>query len=447
MLTKNEFAELSDKIIKLSPATETEVDYAGSENSLTRFSNNVITQNVAKKDESISILLVKDGKTSRVRIHDFDDDTIQKAFKNGMEILNLSKEHENFLPLANAQTYQEIPNCYFEDTANFSPIERAEQISYAVKEAEAQKLEMAGIYTSGKTSHGIANSNGLLAFDKRTNANVSLTAQSETSYGWAEDGNRDVAQIDVEKATKIAIEKCLTSQNPTELEPGKYDVVLEAPCVTDFLMYLNWKALGGLAYIENRSFMAGKLGQKIFGENITIEENAFHKLNPGKAHDGEGMPKKPVTLIENGVLKEIVHDRFTAQKVGTESTGHGMSFPNAIGPYPSNLELYPGNSSLEEMIASTERGLLVTHFHYTNTLDHFNLILTGMTRDGLWLIENGKISRPVKNLRFTDSIPRVMNNVEMISKELQFKHTFWGGGFVVPSIKVKDFNFSSKTER
>ncbi|KAA3599292.1 MAG: TldD/PmbA family protein [Calditrichaeota bacterium] len=447
MLTKDQFADLSEKIIKLSPANETEVSYAGSENSLTRFSNNIITQNVIKKDESISILLVKEGKTSRVRIHEFDDESINKAFKNGMEIMSLSKEHDKFLPLPEAQKYQEIRNCFFEDTANFSPIERAEQISFAVKEAEAKKLSMAGIYTSGETRSAMANSNGLIAFDKRTNAQVSLTAQSETSYGWAEDGNRDVAKIDIEKATQTAIEKCLTSQNPTEIEPGKYDVVLEAPCVTDFLSYLNWKAFGGLAYLENRSFMAGKLGQKIFGENITIKENAFNEMNPGKPYDGEGMPKKPVTLIENGVLKEIVHDRYTAQKVGTESTGHGFGFPNSIGPYPSNLELSAGNSSLEEMIASTERGLLVTHFHYTNTLDHFNLILTGMTRDGLWLIENGKISRPVMNLRFTDSIPRVMNNIELISKELQFKHTFWGSGFVVPSIKVKDFNFSSKTER
>ncbi|MCC7430369.1 TldD/PmbA family protein [bacterium] len=443
MLTEEKFSELAEKIKKNSPAEETEISYLNFENSLTRFSNNFITQNVVKKSDSVSILLVKNGKTNRVDVNSFDDQTIQTAIKKGMEILELSKEHDDFLPLPQKQVYQKIPHSFYKNTATFSPEERAEAIAFSVGKTQAKGLQAAGIFSTTSTNFGVANSNGVFAFHNKTNAEFSLTTNSETSYGWANSTAHDVSKIKLQETTETAIQKCLSSQNPQSIDAGDYDVILEPTAFANILGYLNWNAFGTLAFLENRSFLSGKLGEKIFGENVTVFEDPYDEIFPGTSFDFEGMPKKTVKLVEKGVAKEMVQDRYTAQKMQTKSTGHALPFPNNAGPFPTSVKFYGGNSSLQEMIETTERGLLVTHFHYTNTLDHFNLILTGMTRDGLWLVENGKITKPVKNLRFTDSMVRVLNNVELLSKEVFFAN----GSLVCPAAKVKNFHFSSKTER
>jgi predicted Zn-dependent protease len=204
---------------------------------------------------------------------------------------------------------------------------------------------------------------------------------------------------------------------------------------------------GALAYQEGRSFLSGKLGKKFMGENINISDDIYHPMVRGMPFDFEGMPKKKVSLIEKGVARGVVYDRLTAKKGKTHSTGHGLPQPNSHGPLPGALILHPADSSVAEMIASTKKGLLVSEFHYTNVLDPLKLIITGMTRNGVYLIENGVITKSVKNMRFTESVLAALSNVELISRDAELqKGIFGGGGFVAPALKINNFNFSSETK-
>jgi predicted Zn-dependent protease len=231
------------------------------------------------------------------------------------------------------------------------------------------------------------------------------------------------------------------------MPPGAYVVVLEPAAVTDILEFMAWFGFGGLGFVEGRTFMAGKLGQKVLGDNITILDDAYHSLQQGLPFDFEGLPRQRLTLVENGVAKAVVHDRVTARRAQTQTTGHALPQPSAEGPYPLDLVLSSGNSSVEEMISSTERGILVTRFHYTNLVEPMDLVLTGMTRDGTFLIEKGKVAAPLKNLRFTQSVVEALREVELISREQKTTHSDWGpGSYTAPALKIRRFNFSSGTQ-
>ncbi|MBI4713307.1 MAG: hypothetical protein HY762_08430 [Planctomycetes bacterium] len=209
-----------------------------------------------------------------------------------------------------------------------------------------------------------------------------------------------------------------------------------------------FRGFGALGYQEGRSFLSGKLGSRVMGGNISITDDVYHPLIQGMPFDFEGMPRQKVTLIDKGVARNVVYDRLTAKKDRrTHSTGHGLPQPNPQGPLPTSLILQPGDSSIAEMIASTKKGLLISEFHYTNLVEPMKMVLTGMTRNGLYLIENGIITRGVKNMRFTESVLRALSNVELISRETELhKGFFGGGGFIVPTLKINNFNFSSETK-
>jgi PmbA protein len=292
----------------------------------------------------------------------------------------------------------------------------------------------------------LGNSQGLFAFHQDTKAIFSATVEVEGVSGWAEDVKRDVTQIEADYVIQTAIKKALDARKPVAIKPGEYPVVLESAAVTDFLMFMVYEGFGGLNFLEGRSFMSGKLGQKVMGDNVTIVDDAYSPANPGMSFDFEGTPRQKLVLIDKGLANAVTHDRLTAVKAGASSTGHSLPQPNSTGPLPLNVMLEPGDSSLEEMINSTGMGILVTHFHYTNVQDPVKLMLTGMTRDGTFLIENGKVTKPLRNLRFTDSAVQVFNRIEMISQDRRTAQGFFAGAFVVPALKISGFNFSSVSE-
>jgi predicted Zn-dependent protease len=191
--------------------------------------------------------------------------------------------------------------------------------------------------------------------------------------------------------------------------------------------------------------MSGRIGRRLLDERVTILDDVRHPGTIGIPFDFEGLPRKTVTLIEKGVARSVVYDRPTAAKEGVVSTGHALPQPNTSGPLPLNLVMQPGDATLEEMIASTEEGILVTHFHYTNLLDPIPLSVTGMTRDGTFRVRNGKVRHPLKNLRFTESVVEAFGRIEAIGREAIYTHAFWGGGTVCPPVKIRGFNFSSET--
>lgn len=454
MLTREEAKRISDKVIFFSKtkkngarlADEAEVIITSYTRSLTRYANNAITQNVHENETTeLVVRLIKSGKVARATTNKIDDTSLKNLVVATAEAIKYQKPDKKMLPLPAKQSYQARDN-YSENTVSFGPHDRAEAIRLAVAECEKRGLNGSGTFSNTASSISVANSRGVFAYHQESEGEFALTALTTDSSGWARNQHKDVKQINPLAVTKIALDKALKSQNPVAQPAGKYTVILEPAAVSEFLLFMAWRGLGALSYLEDRSFLSDKLGQKVMGDNITILDNVYHPQTMGAPFDFEGMPKKEVVLIEKGIAKNVVLDRETARRLKTTTTGHALPQPNSFGPLPSNLVLQPGDSSLEEMISSCDAGILVTQFHYTNLVEPMELILTGMTRNGTFLIENGRISKGIKNMRFTESVLKAFSNVEQISRETKYQNAFFGGGFVVPALKIRNFNFSSETK-
>lgn len=454
MLSQLQIKQIADKIFSYSRAKqhgtrladEAEMILVNYNQFLTRYANNMITQNVHESNGvELIVRLIKNGKVARATTNKTDNASLQKLVEDTAELSRHQKRDKNILSLASKQTYQPVDACV-EKTAQVSPHDRVEAIRMAVGECEKYGFKASGIFSNSASVLGIANSRGLFAYHPSTEAEFTCTALTESSSGWAKEQNKDVSQINPLATARTAIDKAHRSEDPRALPAGRYTVILEPAAVTDFLLFMAFRGVGALSYQEGRSFMSGKLGKKIMGENVTIIDNTYHPQTIGIPFDFEGIPKKKVVIIDKGIARNVVYDRETARKAKTKTTGHALPQPNPYGPMPGNLILKSGDSTLEELIKSTKKGILVTKFHYTNIVEPMQLVLTGMTRDGTFLIEDGKITRGVKNMRFTESVIKAFSNVELISKDSKYQSAFFGGGFVVPALKINNFNFSSGTK-
>ncbi len=446
MVDESRLKQLSDAALGLTKGYEAELIFSIGESALTRFGNNVITQNVAQGSAGVSVRLMKAGRMGKAHTGNLTEKGIASCIAAAKETLEFAAPDKELLPLISAQTYQQKES-YNPATVAFSPEERADGVVRAVNRFKRDDCIGAGIFSSGASALAIANSNGVWAYQQKSDSSFSVTAIDKDSSGWAQAADKDALAIDIDGIAETAARKAVASRNPQVVKPGEWTVILEPAAVADALMYLAWVGFSGKPLVEGRSPFSGKTGQKVVGENITIVDDAFHPMTPGQPFDYEGMPRKRVSLIEKGVFVGGVHDRATGAKAGVASTGHAMPQPDAGGPVPVNLIISGGDKTLEEMIASTEKGLLVTRLHYTNILDPMKMTITGMTRDGLFLIEKGRVVRGVKNMRFTESILTMLANVEMLTSSLYKTETFWGGGgTVTPAMKVNKFHFTSATE-
>lgn len=445
MLRRDQAEELIKRALSFSDADETEVLLSHGEDHLTRYSNNVISQNVSRHTAGLTLKVHLGKKVGRASTDRFDNDSLKRVVAGAKLVAEQARENPDLLPLQGAGEFGE-PQAYIKKTADFSPEERAQSIGKLVREASKHKGNAAGIYNNSSEAVALGNSRGLFAYHRETKAVFSATVEVNGVTGWAEAVQRDVSKIDENFVIQTALRKAMAARKPMALQPGEYTVVLEPAAVTDFLMFMVFEGFGGLNYVEGRSFMSGKLGQKVMGDNVTIMDDAYSTESPGLPFDFEGTARQKLILIEKGIARQVAHDRITAARVGTKTTGHSLPQPNSSGPFPVNVMMAPGDSSLDEMIVSTERGVLVTHFHYSNVLDPIKLTLTGMTRDGTFLIERGKVTKPVRNMRFTQSIVEAFNRIEMISKERRTANAFFAGSFVVPALKIEKFNFSSASE-
>ncbi len=421
-----------------------EVIMDNSSSALTRYADNIITQNVSENNLlNVIIRVLKNGQVARVMLNQVDDATLKQAARN---CRNFVKAQGTELGLLGKQKYAPV-NAYNEQTAHITPTERASGIKEAVVEAIHNSVNISGVFSNDSSALTIANSKGLFAHYASTSAEFTCTALTPDSSGKAVKISKDYARIKPVQTARIAIDKAIKSKNPVELKAGTYTVILEPSATVELLFFLAFRGFGALAFQEGRSFLTGKLGKKIMGNNISIIEDAYHPNIAGMPFDFEGMPRKKVVLVDKGIACNVVHDRLTAKKARCASTGHALPQPNAAGPLPTNLVILPGNSSLPEMISSTEKGILISEFHYTNILDPMKMTITGMTRNGTFLIENGAITKGIKNMRFTDSVLNMLSNVELISRETELHRGFFGGsGFVTPALKINNFNFSSETK-
>ncbi|MDI6733832.1 MAG: TldD/PmbA family protein [Planctomycetota bacterium] len=469
MLSHSDAHKITEKIIHFFPPKafgRIEVMIANSSRGLTRFADNIITQNVCENNlMGASVRVMKGGKVGRVSFNQVDDITLKSAaekcrylacsepfgkpqgkLREPVKTSAYGGRNGAEMELLPRQRYVQV-SAFDTDTASVTPEQRADAIKSAVLSAIERSTNISGIYSTDNGSITIANSRGLFAHYLSTSAQFTCTALTSDSSGKALAISKNYKQIKPQETARIAIDNALKSRGPIEIPAGAYTVILDPSCVVEFLSFLARFVFSALSYQEGRAFTSGKLGTKIMGENITITDDAYHPDILGMPFDFEGMPRGKVALITKGVASGLVHDRLTARQGKTKSTGHSLPQPNPHGPLPLHLVLSPGESSIQEMISTTQKGILVSGFHYTNILDPMKMIITGMTRHGLFLIENGVITRSVKNMRFTDSIMRILSEVELISKESRLQPAFFGGGaFVAPALKARNFNFSSETK-
>ncbi|MFH1618549.1 MAG: TldD/PmbA family protein [bacterium] len=437
--------KICEKVFSLAGSRDAEVIISSSESALTRFADNVISQNVSGRSTDIIIRVMESGRVGRVSINNDGEEHLRHAVDSALAMLTAQKADSALMPLPDPVPVKENGLLYFESTASFSPADRASKISAVAAMCASCGRTASGILDNGWSRVTVANSRGVLVSHAETEATFSVTVRDGSAMGWAEEYVADIGRLDFESVAGRASEKAGMARNPVEIKPGRYAVVLEPDPVANMLFFSAIYGFGGQFFLEGQSFMAGRLGQKVLGGNITITDNALDGPGSGMPFDFEGMPRKKVMLVENGMAMTAVHDRRTSGKAGVSSTGHALPSPNTYGPIPSNLSLKPGGSSLEDMIKSTERGLLVTQFHYVNVLKPVSLELTGMTRNGTYLIENGRITGPVRNMRFTESVVEALGRVEAIGAKPSVTAAFFGGKFLVPPMKIRDFNFSSVT--
>ncbi len=471
MLNQDQAGDVFDRIREHSTADEVEVLFSGGRFALTRFANNAIHQNVAEENYVVSVRSVFDGKTARATTNKFDDDSLRQVVQTSEGLAKVQQRDQDLLPMPDAQEAdaadaagtgevpippQASPSRHFERTAAITPEMRADAVRKIVDVAEKHQLTTAGICSSAESVEGIFNSRGLSRWHRQTSAEVSVTMLASDSSGWQKANSPDVANLDPVTLAKIAAKKAIDSAHPGEIPAGKCTVILEPAAVLDVVGFMFWD-YSGMAILDQRSFLTGRIGEKLFGENITIWDDVTHPLQSGSSFDGEGVRRKKIELVENGIVKRVVYARSTAErmkrseyrdKVGLiEATGHGFPVPNEIGEMPLNIVFAPPNRprSVEQMIASTERGILITRFWYIREVDPYEKIVTGMTRDGTFLIDNGRVRGGLRNFRFNESLIQMLSNVEAMSVPVRScgEESF---DMVVPAMKVRDFNFTEVTK-
>jgi PmbA protein len=437
---------LTENILRLARSIgveEAEVHVDETASALTRFANNAIHQNVAEHGLHISIRTVADGRTARATTNRLDDNSLRNAIEASLSLAHSQPKDPGLLPLPGKQPYREV-NRFVPATAALSPEDRARAVRKTCDLAIQTGQVAAGIFSSSQTQSAVANSRGLFAVYRDTHATFSVTMQQDPAASWAKANAANVRDIDPQSLAQRASQKAQMAADARELEPGRYTVILEPAAVLDLVGFLFYD-FAATAIADKRSCFNDRLGKPLFGKEITITDDVYHAQQLGAPFDGEGMPRQRVVLVDRGVPKNLVYSRRSAKIAGKKPTGHGFALPNEYGEAPMNLVFSGGDASLDKMIASTDRGLLVTRLWYIREVDPYEKVMTGMTRDGLFLIEKGKISSAVRNFRFNQSVLEMLRNVEMLGPALR---TTGEEAFemVVPAMKVRNFNFSEVTK-
>ncbi|MFB3881211.1 MAG: TldD/PmbA family protein [Armatimonadota bacterium] len=445
MLGETRCLELVDAALKACESDQAEVIVWAQDTALTRFADSTIHQNVAEANAMVSVRAVLGKRTGVARGNQLSADDVQGVARRALELARVAAEDPKFVSLPGPEQYPKVQT-YSEATAASTPESRAEAIRAIAAIAAKHNCRASGSFAADKGEIAIGNSLGIRAYAPTTDASLITVVAGDDSSGYAEWRGTDLAQLDATHLAETAARKCVDGRGAEAIEPGDYTVILEPLAVGDMLFMLAYMGMGAMAFQEGRSFMSERIGEKIAGDNITIWDDATDPRQRAIPFDWEGVAKHKVTIIESGVARGPVYDSYTAHKEGRKSTGHAFPAPNTFGPAPTHLFLAcsagsqtcgPG-ATVEQMIASTERGLLVTRFHYTNIVHEKQTIFTGMTRDGTFLIEGGKISRPVKNLRFTQSILGALSDVQMIGQGGQLTEYAYA-----PALKIGKFAFTS----
>ncbi len=425
----NPNAAVLEQVLSYRTAEEMEVSLEEEQEASTRFANNAITQNVAKRDVKVTVKAVYGQRVGRASVTELSETALRACVARAEAIARATEPDPEYLPLPGPQEYPEISS-HDERVAAATPDERAITIREAIAAAEGAGLQAAGSFATNAYRMVLANSSGLYHEQQLTDAQFVMTAMADDSSGWARTSGYRWDQLDPQTAARSAVEKALAARDPRDVEPGAYTVILEPAAVADFFGFLGY-TMDAKAADEGRSAFTGKEGRRIGRETVTLSTQPIHPEVPTLRTADDGLPRPATTWIENGVLNTLSYSRFWAQKTGKPFTGR-----------PSNLVMAGGEASLEDLIAGVERGLLVTRFWYIRFVDPMKLLLTGMTRDGLYWIEDGQVRHGLRNVRFNESPLRCLERIEALGHPARAGRY---GGAYVPPLRIEGFQFSSGT--
>jgi len=453
MIGEKEAKKTIDIALDAAEADQIEVVVFNYDQALTRFANNYIHQNVNESNTGVSIRVAFGKKIGFASTNSLDFSKIKETVRWAEKIAQFQRENENFVafPKVGANDYDDV-STYVRSTAQFSNIDRADAVAQIVEIAKTNCLSAFGSVSNGSSEVCIGNSLGTFAYGVCDDIFCNIVMSGKDSTGYAQSGRRDIEEMNFRSLAEVAAQKAINSANPAEISPGQYTTIFEPLAVSEFLDFLSYYAFNGKIYEEGRSYLTGKLGEKIVDGRVTVVDDPLTKKGFPFSFDFEGFPKKKIMLIDKGIAKNVVYDSLTASRAKKKSTGHALMAPNSFGPLPMHLSMKGDKKSLKEMIEGTRKGILVTRFHYTNIIDPLKLVFTGMTRDGTFLIENGEIAGGIKNLRFTENIVEALNRIEDISKDQKLVASEpgygarFGRGTIVPSMTIRDFTFTSATE-
>jgi len=434
---------LAERVLGLSTADQTEVTIGTESADLTRFTHEEIHQNVARADTGVSVRAIVGLRTGTAATNLLDEESLRATVDRALAIAHLAPEDPELAPLPSGGPTQVPDGAFVKATADASPQLRADMADAIFKVAESNAFWCAGFARTQSAGFTIANSNGARASFDGTDAGINVKMNASDSTGYGQAYSPDATALNARSVAETAAGKAKNSAQPRGVEPGEWTVIMEPAAFGEFFAYLG-QHFSAQSVDEGSSFLSDGLDTSYFGENLTVTDDYSNSLAPSMPFDFEGQPKKRLTLIDAGVAKTFVTDSYWAKKLNRENTGHALPAPNAYGPQAIDLVVKPGTKSTEQLISETKRGLLISRFWYIRTVDQKKAIVTGMTRDGTFLIENGKVTGGVRNMRFNQSIIAALGKCEF-SNAPQRTGDYWFS-LVVPAAKIEGFTFSSGTQ-
>jgi PmbA protein len=445
MIGKEKALDILKKALSISKADQTEAVLMGGKSYVTAFANNYVHRNVGGEDYTLSVRVAFGKKVGAATAHGTAEDVIEKVVKDAVLIAENQKENPDFVSFAKPEE-AELDEMlgYSEETVKFDAMKRANAVKKIVDKSKKMNLNASGTFETEVNELAVANSLGVERYGMRTVASIKSVIMGDNSSGYSKENAVNVNDISVDRVIDESISIAERGKNPVSAKPGKYEVILTPYALAEFISHIAYLALNARAVNEGSSFLIGNIGKKLLGDNITMYDDGFSPCTIPMPFDFEGVPKKKVVFFENGIAKGVVYDTLTAYKDGKESTGHSLPQPSPYSPYPMNFIMEGGNSTYQDMISHVKKGLFVQRFWYTNPMDPKNAVITGMTRDGLFLIEDGKLTKPLKNMRFTESVITALNNVVELSKTRKIIYDMVP--MTVPYARIKEFTFTGKTE-
>ncbi len=436
-------AEVIVRQAEAAGAGEAEALVVAGDAALTRFANSEIHQNVASSEVFVNLRFVQGRRVGVASSGRVDPEGIRALVERAAAITANVEELEDWAGLPEASAAEPLAAAWSDGTATASPELRAEGARAVIAAADEAGVTAFGSFSTEAEAIAVATSKGVRAAERRTSSQLlTVTMGPDNGTGYAEQAAVDATLIDASAIGREAAERARASANPVDIAPGDYPVVLLHYAVVDLVDMLGYLGFSALAVAEDRSFW--EPGRRVASPLVTLTDDARDPAGVPMGFDAEGVPKQRLSMLEAGVCRDLAYDAQTAARAGRASTGHGLPAPNTYGPFPTNMVMAAGDTPMDELVGGLDRGLLVTRFHYTNPVHSKKVIITGMTRDGTFLVEGGEVVGPVRNLRFTMSYLDALANVEAVSRERRCLRGFLGAS-VVPSLRLSSFSFTGAT--